>query len=227
MSSGIEEDKQTEASMEVKRKREGQDDDEEGRVREIPSKNPETDKGRQGKSCKGTLYFSSHLKSKGRNPRCVGFTRSLQQVPSYIVSESEVEASKEGRSLTEFKYACVGYSIYLNNKNEAAPLNGEQKPRAELPVCVGVELLVDKRPVDHNAPAPIPASAPSHAQNKEDDRGLPQHRPSKTPHLMGEEFLVRFSRNAGLVASGVARNMRKVGNYVKESVDDILYRRPK
>uniref|UniRef100_A0A803L709 DUF8204 domain-containing protein n=1 Tax=Chenopodium quinoa TaxID=63459 RepID=A0A803L709_CHEQI len=168
MSSGIEEDKQTDASMEVKRKREGQDDDEEGRVREIPSKNPETDKGRQGKSCKGTLYFSSHLKSKGRNPRCVGFTRSLQQgLPSYIVSESEVEASKEGRSLTEFKYACVGYSIYLNNKNEAAPLNGEQKPRAELPVCVGVELLVDKRPVDHNAPAPIPASAPSHAQNKE------------------------------------------------------------
>ena len=40
----------------------------------------------------------------------------------------------------------------------------------------------------------------------------------------------RFTRNAGLVASGVARNMRKVGNYIKESVDDILYpyrRRPK
>ncbi|KNA12739.1 hypothetical protein SOVF_123160 [Spinacia oleracea] len=202
--------------MEVKRKREEKEEVEEDKT---ASQNQE----RRGKSCKGTLYYSSLLKSKGINPRCVGFTRSLQQVPSYIVSESEVEASKEGRSLTDFKYACVGYSIYLNNKNENTPPNGEQNPRAELPVCVGVELLVDKRPADHTAPAP----ATAHAQNKEDDRGIPQSRPPKTTHLMGEEFLTRFSRNAGLVASGVARNMRKVGNYVKESVDDILYRRPK
>lgn len=170
---------------------------------------------RKGKSCKGTLYYSSHLKSKGRNPRCVGFTRSLQQVPNYIVSESEVEASKEGRSLTDFKYACVGYSVFLDNKNASS--TGDQKPRAELPVCVGLELLVDKRPVDHHAPA--------HAHNKEDERGVPvpQHRPQKPAHHVGEEFLTRFTRNAGLVASGVARNMRKVGNYIKESVDDVIY----
>lgn len=180
---------------------------------------------RKGKSCKGTLYYSSLLKSKGRNPRCVGFTRSLQQVPNYIVSESEVEASKEGRSLTDFKYACVGYSVYLDNKN--APPTGDQKPRAELPVCVGLELVVDKRPVDNHAPAHAPR-----VHNKEDERGLPlpQHRPQKPSHPVGDEFLTRFTRNAGLVASGVARNMRKVGNYIKESVDDILYpyrRRPK
>ena len=60
-------------------------------------------------------------------------------VPNYIVSESEVEASKEGRSLTDFKYACVGYSIYMD-QNKGAPLDGDQKPRAELPVCVGVEV---------------------------------------------------------------------------------------
>ncbi|KAK6237373.1 hypothetical protein QUC31_002842 [Theobroma cacao] len=38
---------------------------------------------------------------------------------------------------------------------------------------------------------------------------------------------VRF---ANLVASGVARNMRRVGNYMKETVDDILFtnrKRPK
>ncbi|KAL2905430.1 putative cysteine protease atg4 [Bienertia sinuspersici] len=202
----------------MEEKRENERDDEGERVKEMPSKTPETEKPRKGKSCKGTLYFSSHLKSKSHNPRCVGFTRSLQQVPRYIVSESEVEASKEGRSLTDFKYACVGYSIYMDKNNDAPP-TGDQKPRAELPVCVGIELLVDKRPADHHTPA--------RAHNKEDDRGLPQHRPPKTPHPMGEEFLMRFSRNAGLVASGVARNMRKVGNYVKESIDDILYRRPK
>lgn len=60
-------------------------------------------------------------------------------MPNYIVSESEVEASKEGRSLTDFKYACVGYSIYLDKNKDATP-TGDQKPRAELPVCVGVEV---------------------------------------------------------------------------------------
>lgn len=214
MSSEIEE--ESKRDMDMKREKQG----EEEKVKEMASKNPEIERGRKGKSCKGTLYFSSHLKSKGYNPRCAGFTRSLQQVPNYIVSESEVEASKEGRSLTDFKYACVGYSIYLDKNKDATP-TGDQKPRAELPVCVGVELLVDKRPADQHAPAP------AHAHNKEDDHVLPQHRPPKTTHPIGEEFLTRFSRNAGLVASGVARNMRKVGNYVKESIDDILYRRPK
>lgn len=32
---------------------------------------------RKGKSCKGCLYYSSTLKSKSRNPVCVGITRSL------------------------------------------------------------------------------------------------------------------------------------------------------
>nr|DAD40409.1 TPA_asm: hypothetical protein HUJ06_014732 [Nelumbo nucifera] len=36
-------------------------------------------KGMKGKSCKGCLYYSSILKSKSRNPRCVGVSRTLQQ----------------------------------------------------------------------------------------------------------------------------------------------------
>ncbi|RWW00656.1 hypothetical protein BHE74_00021330 [Ensete ventricosum] len=30
-------------------------------------------------------------------------------------------------------------------------------------------------------------------------------------------------KNAGVVASGVARNLNKVGNHIKENIDDILY----
>ncbi|KAL9229639.1 hypothetical protein vseg_005087 [Gypsophila vaccaria] len=211
--------------MEVKKEGEKEEelakmtaDEKQRQQQECNTRNPEN---RKGKSCKGTLYFSSILKSKGKNPRCVGITRSLQQVPNYIVSQSEVEASKEGRSLTDFRYACVGYSVYLDNKG--AHPTSDQKPRAELPVCVGLELLVDKRPADHTTPA----HAPAPAHSREDDRVIPQTRPQKAPHVMGEEFLTRFTRNAGLVASGVARNMQKVGHYIKESVDDILYKRPK
>jgi len=45
-----------------------------------------------------------------------------------------MEADKEGRSLSDFKYACVGYSVFLDNKDSPS---GD---RAELPHCAGVEV---------------------------------------------------------------------------------------
>lgn len=33
----------------------------------------------KGRSCKGYLYYSSTLKSKSKNPRCVGIPRTLRQ----------------------------------------------------------------------------------------------------------------------------------------------------
>ncbi|XP_019224578.1 PREDICTED: uncharacterized protein LOC109206227 isoform X2 [Nicotiana attenuata] len=175
----------------------------------------------KGKSCKGCLYYSSTFKSNSRNPLCLGLSRSLPQVPRYIVGESEMEASKEGRSLTDFRYACVGYSVYLDQKSRSTDA---QETQTELPVCVGLEVLVDKRPSSADA-APAPAHA--HAQKKEDGHGVPQPRSHKPTHAAGDEFLTRFTRNANLVAMGVAKNLRKVGNRIKESVDDIFYRRPK
>ncbi|URD94472.1 hypothetical protein MUK42_12001 [Musa troglodytarum] len=145
-----------------------------------------------GKSCKGCLYYSSRLKSDGCNPVCVGIGRTLPQVPNSIIGDSETEATKDGRSLSDFKYACVGYSVFLNKKDNTA-----EKPenQAELPFCVGIEILADRRT---STAGHIPANV-----NKEGD-GL-------------------FRKNAGVVASGVARNLNKVGNYIKENIDDILY----
>ena len=58
-------------------------------------------------------------------------------MPSYIVGETELEASKEGRSLTDFKYACVGYSVNLDKDSSS----DQQNKQAELPFCVGLEVL--------------------------------------------------------------------------------------
>ncbi|KAK1315292.1 hypothetical protein QJS10_CPA06g02148 [Acorus calamus] len=135
-----------------------------------------------------------------------------------------MEASKEGRSLTDFKYACAGYSVFIENKENSTDQKTKQ---AELPFCVGLEVLVDRRPstADH-----VTQHAPGHAHNQEDGHVHPQPRPQKPTHSVGDEFLTRFTRNANLVASGVARNVHRVGNYMKTYVDDILYpyrRRPK
>ncbi|KAK9287286.1 hypothetical protein L1049_015699 [Liquidambar formosana] len=130
-----------------------------------------------------------------------------------------MEASKEGRNLANFKYACVGYSVYLDKKD---PSSDQQDKQADLPFCVGLEALLDERtPADH---------VPAHVHKGKDGHDFPQPRTYKPAHSAGVEYLNRFSRNASLVASGVARNMNKVGNYMKQSLDDILYpyrRRPK
>ncbi|XP_065852834.1 uncharacterized protein [Euphorbia lathyris] len=175
----------------------------------------------KGKSCKGYLYYSSVLKSTGKNPRCIGIPRTLQNVPNYIVGQSEAEASKDGRRLVDFYYGCAGYSVYVGKDHST----DKQVEKTQLPVCVGLELLVDRRV--HNTET---ASAPAHVHSREDGQEFPLPRKQKPAQSAGDDFLIRYTRNASLVASGVARNMRKVGSYIKDSLDDILYpyrRRPK
>ncbi|CAL5326452.1 unnamed protein product [Camellia sinensis] len=190
----------------------------------------------KAKSCKGCLLYSSTLNSNSRNPLCLGILRSLPQVPRHVVGESEVDASREGRSLAEFKYACVGYSVYSNGKDPTADV---QETQAELPVCVGLEVLYDKKV---NAADSVPAHVHSrevlvlHCISKALDiagynfrrltsnaRGFPQPRIQKPAYSVGDEFLSRFSRNASVVATGVAKNLHRVSNHMKRRLDDILY----
>ncbi|KAJ6802287.1 uncharacterized protein M6B38_348995 [Iris pallida] len=142
---------------------------------------------RKGKSCKGALYHTSLRRSDGRNPLCVGITRTLPQVPGHTVGESEMETTKEGRSLSDFKYVCVGYSAFLDNKEKPS---GKGESRAELPHCVGIELLIDRRPA-------TAGHAPAHAA-KEDDAVRPQPLSRSQPRqykpaqqYTGEELLNR------------------------------------
>ncbi|KAF7841045.1 uncharacterized protein G2W53_003343 [Senna tora] len=121
-----------------------------------PNPNPSHPQTRvsKGKSCKGCLYYSSDLQSKSKNPRCVGFSESLPQVSSSIVGKTELEASKKGLSLTGFKYACAGYSVYIDNKDSAAD---QQDKIAKLPVCIGLEMVLAMEPKTAAGQSPAPA----------------------------------------------------------------------
>ncbi|KAL1362213.1 hypothetical protein AAHE18_03G063900 [Arachis hypogaea] len=198
-----------------------------------PNTNPNspnsTTRGSKARSCKGCAYYSSVHKSKSKNPTCVGFSSTLQQaVPPYVVGETELEASKEGRSLANFKYACLGYSVYLDNKDSSAD---SQDKTAKLPFCTGLEVVLEER--SSTSPAgQVPVNAHKEGAHRPHPQSQSQPQPqprryNKPPNTTAEEFLNRFRRNAILVAAGVVKNMNKVGNYVKETLDDILYRRPK
>ncbi|KAK8916027.1 hypothetical protein KSP39_PZI022471 [Platanthera zijinensis] len=67
------------------------------------------------------------------------FLRKMEAVPNYIVGESEMEANNAGRNLLDFKYACVGYSVFLDNKDNKNETGDDQ---AELPFCAGLEELL-------------------------------------------------------------------------------------
>ncbi|XP_031271658.1 uncharacterized protein LOC116130052 [Pistacia vera] len=168
------------------------------------------------------LFYSQN---KSHHPICVGVPRNLHQVPRYVVGETELEASKEGRSLKDFKYGCVGYSVYLDNKDSSTD---KMDKEAELPFCVGLEVLLDRSPstADH-VPAHVRKNEETrphvHAHAQPQPQPQPQPRPYKPAPFPGDEYLNRFKRNAGLVASGVAKNVNKVGNYMKETLEDILY----
>lgn len=48
-----------------------------------------------------------------------------------------MEASKEGKVLRDFRYGCIGYSLYADQKNRTSDA---QQSEPELPVCIGLEV---------------------------------------------------------------------------------------
>uniref|UniRef100_A0A0D9XFY9 DUF8204 domain-containing protein n=1 Tax=Leersia perrieri TaxID=77586 RepID=A0A0D9XFY9_9ORYZ len=107
----------------------------------------------RGKSCKGCLYYSSLLKSRGFNPVCVGIPRSISQVPNHVVDdtrEQAAEAAAQGYDWTQFKFACVGYSMFVvDNKKDGE--SGDKEGETFMPFCQGFELLVGRRIVQKNS----------------------------------------------------------------------------
>ncbi|KAE9593359.1 hypothetical protein Lalb_Chr19g0138931 [Lupinus albus] len=138
--------------------------------------------GSKGKSCKGCAYYSSLHKAKSINPTCLGFSTTLPQVPPYVVGETELEASKEGRTLTNFKYACIGYSVYIDNKDSSADTKDKT---AQLPFCVGLEVVLEEK----SSTSPV-GHVPAH-KTEEHEHATPQPRRFKPPSSIPEEFLNR------------------------------------
>ncbi|KAL5205735.1 hypothetical protein ABZP36_033944 [Zizania latifolia] len=116
-----------------------------------------TELPRKGKSCKGCLYYSSVLRSRGFNPVCVGIPRSIPQVPSYVVDEPREEAAAQELDLTQFKYACAGYSMFAVGDKDSQ--SGEKEGKMLLPYCQGIELLVDSRLAERKSPTAEQATA--------------------------------------------------------------------
>uniref|UniRef100_A0A804MQ62 DUF8204 domain-containing protein n=1 Tax=Zea mays TaxID=4577 RepID=A0A804MQ62_MAIZE len=140
---------------------------------------------RKGKSCKGCLYYSSVLKSRGYNPICVGIPRSIPQVPNYVVDEPKEDATAQGHDLRRFRYGCAGYSIFVNRDGQG----GEGEGKTLLPYCRGLELLVDSRLVERKPSAA--EQAPAHVTKDAATTRSHQQGQQRPANLSRQEFLER------------------------------------
>ncbi|KAL3637455.1 hypothetical protein CASFOL_018623 [Castilleja foliolosa] len=137
----------------------------------------------KAKSCTGCLYYSSHFKGSFKSPICIGITRTLpEEAPQYEV----------GRTLRDFRYGCLGYSVY-KRKGEGD---------AEQPRCIGLRFVEDDRRVNNDASTPM-----AHVHNREEENGLPKHGSVKPTKSTGDDYLYRLEFNwiKLLVPTGVLR----------------------
>lgn len=146
--------------------------------------------GTRHSSCRGCLLFSRSIMEAGRDPVCLGFARTDR----YVTAPRAHADDKEVRPLTEFKYACVGYSVYKQQQQHGRPPSAASptsspassssspahppppgSPHAEgraptpmdtsqLPMCTGLEVLALA-----DAKAGDVARAPSASQDTSED----------------------------------------------------------
>lgn len=123
------------------------------------------------RSCRGCLYYSSLLREHGRNPICLGLSRSSEPQVYAVQNEMDKEVTKNFRKFSDFKYACIGYSAHKElSSNQTSSSSSQQQQQqqqridgpGELPYCVGLEFLADRKPTRQGVPAhrPVATSNP-------------------------------------------------------------------
>ncbi|KAI5673213.1 hypothetical protein M9H77_13577 [Catharanthus roseus] len=182
----------------------------------------------RGKSCKGCLFYSSVINSKSQSPFCFGQSHTLQQVPDYVVN-SDAKVAKGNQTLTDFRYTCIGYSVHLENNIQSSE---PEKQLVKLPFCVGIEILSSK---GASKPDPVPASLRTGKDGHTSTHPQPEYHPQLRQPIQAPNGFVyslvlqnyRFTRNAGVVAMGVKRNILRVSSHIKKKMDNALdpYRR--
>lgn len=187
--------------------------------------------GTKANSCKGCLFFSKKLKENERNPVCFGIPKTETIPGGTPLQRATSDREVEQRPLTDFKYACIGYSIY----RDTLPSNASAEPdtASALPLCQGIEILADRR-VEGKQPA-----VSSKERTTTDSRDpveppaleTPPSRPQSGPFrplggisgLSQDEFAARFIRTAGLISRRCYTDMLRTGKAAKESISGIFH----
>ncbi|KAI5061932.1 hypothetical protein GOP47_0022471 [Adiantum capillus-veneris] len=173
----------------------------------------------EGTCCSGLLYYSTGLAKKSKRPLCVGVTR-----PVNLAYRNPVERNNEaknGQALRDFKFACMGQSMYRNNTRVVKQLPDGSIQGVDLPSCEGLAMIevkgATKRQLDQSKQG---SNEGGHAMPRPATQLRP---PNPVKGVTPEDFGTKFVRSAGLVAAALKQNAHRVGNQIKTMVEDIFH----
>lgn len=86
---------------------------------------------RKQRRCLGTLYHSQARLNADKLPLCAGMKSSVGK---------SIDGPKESVPAGEFKYMCLGYSVYEADQRRGGPNRGSPDS-IELPYCEGLEVI--------------------------------------------------------------------------------------
>ncbi|XP_024369354.1 uncharacterized protein [Physcomitrium patens] len=186
------------------------------------------------RSCRGCLLYSSIMRERGRNPVCLGLSRSTDAQAYIPDGKMDNEVARNFRNFTDFKYACIGYSTHkeVNSNQLTQPTDSTN----ELPYCFGLEFLADRKPTTQAVPStetapytnsPPPPKPLQERPHREDGPNALPRPPSSIGGLGGgglsaDEFATRFFRSSRLVATAVVNNVGRVASNIRSTIDKIF-----
>ncbi|CAD7701267.1 unnamed protein product [Ostreobium quekettii] len=101
----------------------------------MAQKPPDRPALRRHKCCMGALYYSQALMDSRMEPVCAGIRQTHKG------GEDLGELQTEASNLVDFKYMCVGYSIYDEERMRRQPSRDDPASGVDLPYCEGLEIV--------------------------------------------------------------------------------------
>ncbi|WIA19661.1 hypothetical protein OEZ85_005592 [Tetradesmus obliquus] len=99
-----------------------------------------TSQQKDQRCCLGMLYYSQAREAQGKQPFCFG----VRHTPSEPVQVEDNFRQLSGA--TDFKFTCVGHSLYSTAQNSNASSSSSGSPDAAkariLPYCEGLEVIL-------------------------------------------------------------------------------------
>lgn len=157
--------------------------------------------------CMGVLYYNQVLGQKISKPLCVGVAHRPGETLNLQEGTTSVPAGS-----TEFKYLCMGHSVY--DRNGSKPAAEGQQPR--LPYCEGLEMIIaaqlDDEAAAHAGAAGNGPPAPS-TSGGSDASGMPKLLGAMYSAAMDNTAYARFYERFKHVAQ---RNVKRMGQTLNE-----------
>lgn len=191
------------------------------------AKQPERPALRRHKCCVGALYYSQALMDNRMEPVCAGIRQT------HKAGEDLAELQTEASNLVDFKYMCVGYSMYDEDRIRRQPAR-EDPPGGgvDLPYCEGLE-IVSSRHLQGN---PVLLKEGMEGSAGEDTPPLEPSQKRKTGFFPGnsptnfvpepgrvnwEKLPERFQRSSYLILQKMQHNATYLATSMKRVIERI------